>query len=406
MRIALVADTFPPLRTSGAVQLRDLARELATQGHGVTVFTPTTGAAPSLAEEVDERYEIVRLHAPVTKDVSYVRRTIGELLMPYAMLRSLRRSRWKHLRFDGVIWYSPSIFLGPFADALKQESGCRGYLILRDIFPEWAVDMGLMRRGLTYRFFKFIAERQYAAADIIGVQTRGNLAYFKDHIAQKEIRIEVLHNWLLPPVKTRCSIDLSTSTLSGRKILVYAGNMGIAQGMDILLDMAETLKHRADLGLVFVGRGSDVDRLRNAAARRALDNVLFFDEIDSDEIPGLYQQCSIGLVALDRRHASHNIPGKFISYMHCGLPVLAAINFGNDLEKLITDERVGKTSTNGSVAELAGLAESLLALIETDGGFSARCLTVAHRYFSVSSIAKQIVQGLSRGRSAYSTLND
>jgi glycosyltransferase involved in cell wall biosynthesis len=395
MRVALVADTFPPLRTSGAVQLRDLARELTVQGHSVTVFTPATGDVPSCGGEVVDGYEVVRLRAPTTKDVSYVRRTLAELLMPYAMRRNLRNSAWNERRFDGVVWYSPSIFLGPFAASIKRASGCNGYLILRDIFPEWAVDMGLMGRGVPYRFFKFIANRQYAVADIIGVQTPGNLAYFRDRSQQGLPRVEVLHNWLQPPVLKKCSIDLSKTVLAGRKIFVYAGNMGIAQGMDILLDLATALKDRADLGFVFVGRGSDADRLREDAAQRSLDNVLFFDEIDPDEIPGLYNQCTAGIVALDRRHVSHNIPGKFISYMHCGLPVLATINPGNDLEKLIADQRVGKTSTSGSVAELDGLARSLLTEIENDSTYGDRCRSVARDYFSAESVAGQIVSALS-----------
>jgi glycosyltransferase involved in cell wall biosynthesis len=395
MRVALVSDTFPPLRTSGAVQLRDLARELTVQGHSVTVFTPATGDVPPSAGEVVDGYEVVRLQAPITKDVGYIRRTIGEWLMPYSMRRNLRKSIWKDRRFDGVVWYSPSIFLGPFAAALKRASGCNGYLILRDIFPEWAVDMGLMGRGLPYHFFKSIANRQYAVADIIGVQTPGNLAYFADRSQQGLPRVEVLHNWLQPPVVRQCNIDLSTTALAGRRIFVYAGNMGVAQGMDILLDLAASLTDRADLGFVFVGRGSDADRLRDDAMQRRLDNVLFFDEIDPDEIPGLYSQCSVGVVALDRRHMSHNIPGKFISYMHCGLPVLATINPGNDLEKLLADERVGKTSTSGSVAKLEGLARSLVAEIDADSAYGDRCRSVALHYFSAASVAKQIVKAFS-----------
>ena len=113
-------------------------------------------------------------------------------------------------------------------------------------------------------------------------------------------------------------------------MFVYAGNMGIAQGMDVLLDLAEKLRSRKDVGFLFVGRGSDAARLQSIAAQKQLDNVVFFDEIDPDGIPDLYAQCHAGIVALDSRHKSHNIPGKFLTYMQNGMPVLACVNSGND----------------------------------------------------------------------------
>lgn len=195
MRIALIADTFPPLRTSGAVQLRDLSREFIRQGHELTVLLPSFELdRPWLLEDVDG-VSVLRLKAPKTKDIGYVRRTIGEFLMPFAMRRNLRRSALANVKWDGVVWYAPSIFHGPLARTLKSESGSRGYLIIRDIFPEWAVDMGLMRRGgPAYRFFDAVARYQYSVADVIGVQTSGNLAYFDRWKRAPGRRLEVLQN--------------------------------------------------------------------------------------------------------------------------------------------------------------------------------------------------------------------
>jgi hypothetical protein len=140
-------------------------------------------------------------------------------------------------QWDGVVWYAQSIFHGPLASALKKSSGCKGYLIIRDIFTEWAVDMGLMGRGLPYRFFDAVARYQYSVADVINEQAPGNRAYFYRLQQQPGRTLKVLQNWLA--------------------------------------------------------------------------NVLFYDEIQPDEIPDLYAQCSAGIVVLDPSHKSHNFPGKF-----------------------------------------------------------------------------------------------
>ncbi len=395
MRVALIADTFPPLRTSGAVQLRDLSREFVRQGHALTVLLPSTDQDEPWSIEEFDGVQVLRLKAPRIKDIGYVRRTLGEFAMPFAMFRQFLKSPLASERWDGVVWYAPSIFHGPLASALKSRSNCKGYLIIRDIFPEWAVDVGLMGRGLPYRFFDAVARYQYSVADVIGMQTPGNRVYFDKWQQQPGRTLEVLKNWLDRPAQAHCSIRVNETALAGRKVLVYAGNMGIAQGMDILLDLAEKLRHRTDVGILFVGRGSDAPRLKSVASDRKLDNVLFCDEIHPDEIPDLYLQCSAGIVALDPRHKSHNIPGKFLTYIQSGLPVLANVNAGNDLVKMIRDEQVGQVCESNQVTELLQLTDKLLTQIDSETDkLSARCRMLFEREFAVDRTVRQIVAAL------------
>lgn len=387
----LIADTFPPLRNSGAVQLRDLAREFVRQGHELTVLLPSDDTkGVSFSSELGG-VRVARLQAPKTKDIGYVRRTLAELIMPFAMRRQLVKSSLATENWDGVIWYAPSIFHGPLANYLKRKSRCRGYLIIRDIFPEWAVDMGLMGKGLPYWFFRFIASYQYAVADIIGVQTPGNIKYFEAERNKPGKVVEVLQNWLDKPASNPCAIRLEASPLAGRKLFVYAGNMGVAQGMDIMLDLAERHKHNIDVGFVFIGRGSEAGRLRTRAADMKLDNAVFYDEIDPDEIPDLYAQCAVGLVALSPLHRSHNIPGKFLTYMQSGLPVLANINAGNDLAEMIRAEQVGEVCESNNADELYELSCRLLEHLKVDSDMPARCRNLFNREFAVEKAVQQIV---------------
>lgn len=395
-RFVLVADTFPPLRTSGAVQLRDFAREMVRQGHGLTVMLPTSDMMEPWRLDRWERVEVLRLRTPKMKDVGYVRRTLAEALMPFLMRRRLAESSLRDSSWDGVIWYSPSIFFGPFVGGLKRSSSAKGYLIVRDIFPQWAADMGLMGRGLPYRCFDAVARFQYSVADVIGVQSEGNLSYFCDSARVGGGRLEVLPNWLGPPGDSMCRIRVAETALSGRTIFVYAGNMGIAQGVRVFVELAGRFADRDDVGFIFVGRGSEVGVIRSMIRDRKIDNALVFDEIDPDEVADLYAQCHVGLVALDPRHKSHNIPGKFLTYIQSGLPVLASINAGNDLTGLIRAERVGAVSEGGGLDDLTTCAERLLAEIRSDPGFPVRCRELFDSVFSVDRVVAQIVGALER----------
>lgn len=391
MRIALISVYFTPMRNSAAVQMHDLAAELLRQGHKPTVFVPNADIDEPFRHILIDGIDIVQLKSPPIQDLSYLRRTLNEVLMPWCMRKNLASSPFSDAQWDKIIWYSPSIFLAPLVAYMKRKSACQAYMIIRDVFPEWALDLGIMRKGVPYWIFRAIAAYQNSVANVIGVQAAGELPYFRDRIRPDQ-SIEVLQNWLSKPVFSGCSIDVSKTHLAGRKILVYAGNIGVAQGADTMLTLVQSLKEHADIGLIFVGRGSDKTRLEKAVHDNNLDNVLFHDEIDPSEIPGLYAQCHAGIVILDPRHTTHNIPGKFISYMRCGLPVLASINYGNDLNGIIIDNKVGEVSKENTVEGLNQAALTLFNTIEHDNEVSTRCEALGKELFSPQVAVQQILQ--------------
>jgi glycosyltransferase involved in cell wall biosynthesis len=392
--IALISTDFPPLRTSAAVQLRDLAQQFAALGHRPVVIVPSSmSGSPWTVERLDG-IEVLRVAAPPTRAPSFVRRAIAEMWLPFAMLRNIRKSPLRSAKWDLLVWYSPPIFFGPLIWALRRASGARTYLILRDIFPEWAVDLGLVRRGPVYIAFKAIAALQYAVAEVIGVQTPSNLRYLSRWARPPRRRIEVLHNWLAVTPDVGCSIAVEQTALAGRKVFVYIGNMGVAQGMDIFIDLIQCLRHRDDIGFLFVGRGSEFAKLEAEKASRELNNVLFFGEIEPAEIPGLLAQCHVGLVALHPDHKTHNIPGKFVSYVRYGLPVLARVNTGTDLEGLIEEQNIGRVYVGNSVDELKRLAEELADDDVLRASMSERARQLGRSMFSPATAATQIVASL------------
>lgn len=131
--------------------------------------------------------------------------------------------------------------------------------------------------------------------------------------------------------------------------------------------------------------------------QQALDNILIYDEIDSTQIPALYAQCHVGLVALDPRHKSSNVPGKFLSYMESGLPVLARLNPGNDLINVISDNQVGVGYVGSDPVELKIKADSLIEMLQSDQDISNRCRCLAHNLFSTEKAVNQIISALKRG---------
>jgi len=372
--------------------MHDLAIEFFRQGHEPIVITPSNEINNEWEASFMDGIQVLRLAGGKThKTRSYFLRTLYEFLLPLLMIYNLRKSPFNDVRWNLIIWYSPSIFFGPLIWKMKRVSGCKTYLILRDIFPEWALDLGLIRKGVIYAFFKLIANFQYSVADTIGVQTRSNLTYLMDWANRPHRNLQVLQNWQTPNKNIGASINVSNTSLAGRKIYAYIGNMGIAQGMDIFIDLAANLRDNKDLGFLFVGRGSEVTLLKGRIKELSLSNILFFDEVDPQEMPGLLEQCHIGLLALDPRHTTHNIPGKFLTYLLASLPVLARVNAGTDLANLIEDEGVGKAYVGDSVAELKTLAEEIINNQKSYENMASRGHKLAKQMFSSKTAVHQII---------------
>ena len=394
MRCVIITDAYPPATTSAAVQVRDLAVEFARQGHYISVLTPDPDIPSHLHIEQIDGVRVCRVRTQRIKNIGHLRRAWGEVLMPFTMFFKLTLSDQPQWHFDFIAWYSPSIFHGVLARLLCGSQKCKRYLILRDIFPEWAADVGLLSRGLPYQFFKTVALYQYSIADVIGVQAAGNLGYFENWAQRSGRRLEVLKNWLDQANHLRCRIRLDQSLLAGRKVFVHAGNVGIAQGVLSIINAAYLLQERMDIGFLFVGRGSEFENVKSYAESLNLSNILFFGEVPSDEISDLYSQCYAGIVSLDLRHKTHNIPGKFVSYLRSGLPVLANVNIGNELCELIDCERIGRAVSVDNPIQIADALVALVSDVDNDVEIRIRCANVFQRDFSVERAVKQIVDAV------------
>lgn len=399
MHVLIVTDAYFPSRTSVAVLLYELSQTFIQEKVSVSIIVPSALQIEPIVFNGQEGCQIISVKALPTKDLNYVRRTLNEFINPWKMWRTLRQSpQFSALHIDGVIWYSPSIFWGPLVKRLKQYFKCRSYLILRDMFPDWALHLGIIKKGLPYFLLKAVEQYQYRQADTIGIQSPNNLLYFQKHQPLVKAKLEVLWNWARPLhaiTKALCSIHVSQTSIAGRVIFVYAGNIGVAQGMQTFLSLIESLKNNSEIGFLIVGRGSEAEMIKQAVHHQNLHNAVVFDEISPFEIPGLFEQCHVGLMFLDRRHQTHNIPGKFVTYLQSGLPVLAIVNPGNDLLKLVPEHNIGVAYEGDDLQLLKQKVLALARQVREDKQMADRCKAFANSLFESKTIAHQILSTFS-----------
>ena len=406
MNILIVTDAYFPSNSSVSVLLSDLAQAFIAQSIEINILVSVSGQDLPIKTWDHNGCEVISVKALKTKDISYIRRTINEFINPWLIWRTLEKSSdFMSKQYDGVIWYSPTIFWGPLIKRLKHKFQCRSYLILRDIFPDWALHVGVLKKGLVYSFFKMVEQYQYRQADYIGIQSPNNLKYFQKHHPLANRRAQVLWNWSskLPiSISKPCSIDISNTLLNDKIIFVYAGNLGVAQGgSTALFELANNLRSNADLGFLVVGRGSAVDELKLQVISSKLNNILVYDEIGSAEMPALLEQCHIGLVFLDRRHQTHNIPGKFLTYLQSGLPVLAWINEDNDLISKISDNNIGIAYSGDNIIEFSKNAVKLANLLRDGDSFHGSCIKYLSNNFTVKEAKDLILDAFLNKKNCY-----
>jgi glycosyltransferase involved in cell wall biosynthesis len=357
-RIILVADSFPPFRNSAAVLVFSLAEAFSKNGCTVLVIIPSYDIDKPYIEECYEKFKVLRINCGNIKSQIKLLRGLSELLLFFSLPIKFKKTKYSMNTWDAVIWYSPTIFLSGIVRLLKKKSSY-SYLILRDIVPDWMVDIGIIKKGPSFYLLKWFEIYQYRLADVIGVQSSGNLGYIKKLYLPNLKKLEVLPNWmpsvsepLINQNQKKDFIDLQKTVLAGKKVLIYAGNLGEAQGLESFSKVLLEMKDSPDIGFLIIGRGSKKSALQKIIGANKLTNVLMLDEMDLSTLSMLYCQCHAGLVFLNYCHKSHNIPGKFISYLEAGLPIIASVNPGNDLIDIVNGEGLGfATDVSNSLAE-------------------------------------------------------
>lgn len=397
MRLLLIVDCYLPSHKSSAKQIHDLGVEFLRQGHEVTVLTTTHEAAANFEVSIEDGLVVGRVRTRQIKGASKPLRAFNESRLSAFVWR--RANRFLEANpADLIIFYSPTIFWSSLVRRLKSLWGCPAYLILRDIFPEWAVNVGILRRGLIYRFFRKKEIEQYDAANVIAVQSRGDLNYFERNFAHRSYRLKVLYNWAtvqessLPRTEYRRQLGLEEKI-----VFFYGGNLGVAQDVDNIVKLASGLTGHPQIHFLLVGEGSEVGRLRKIIAEEQLHNIQLLPPVDQCRYISMVSEFDVGLISLDRRLTNHNIPGKVLGYLYWGLPVLASINPGNDLFSLLERSQAGFCLVNGENEKLRVAALKLASDCQLRARMGKNGPRLLETTFSVEAAARQILQHLPQG---------
>lgn len=397
MHLALIIDDYLPHSTRvGAKMFHDLACYYISLGHQVTVITPVENQKEKLVQCHIDSVNVWYFSSGPIKNTHKIKRAINETLLSFRAWSAIS-SKVKSKTFDGIVYYSPSIFFGTLVSKIKARCECNAYLVLRDLFPQWVIDAGMIKKGsIIDKYFSFFEQYSYNQADIIGLMSEKNKQIF-DHKTNNIYPTGILRNWasLKPHNLTSCQTSIrSKLNLEDKIIFFYGGNIGHAQDMANLMRLAKSMSDYEQAHFLFVGQGDEVSLINQLAKEWDLKNFTYLPSVDQVEFKNILADIDIGLFSLSAQHTAHNFPGKLLGYMVQSIPILGSVNFGNDLLEIVNSHNAGLITVNGDDEQLLNNALLLYQDTKLRSKVGRNAFSLLEHEFSVQSAGDSIIKRL------------
>ncbi|WP_211220774.1 glycosyltransferase family 4 protein [Paenibacillus terrigena] len=298
---------------------------------------------------------VLRVRTGNITKTSLVEKGISTLLIEKQYVNAIKKYL-QGVKFDLLIYSTPPITFENVVKHIQRRDRCKSYLLLKDIFPQNAVDIGMLKpNGLLWRYFRNKEKRLYEASDFIGCMSRANVEYVLKHNPEiSRSKVEECPNCINPlPLRRshnkRNDIRLRYGIPQDSVVFIYGGNLGKPQGMDFFLEVLEVVKDRTDLYFLIVGAGTEYDRIHSRLHDGKFSNVMIRRFLPTAEYDELLESCDVGLVFLDSRFTIPNFPSRLTSYMESGLPVVCATDVNTDLKDVIHEAGCGMWTESNDV---------------------------------------------------------
>lgn len=326
----------PADKTGGMYE--SLAEQFQKNGHEVSVIAPDVNHAKTFCG-MERGMRVVRVASKETQGVASMYQK-GVALATLA--NYFKKGYKKYLAgeiFDWIAMPTPPITLSGFVKYVKQRTGAKFYLILRDIHPQSVWSIGLLHNKIEYKFLDRKARTGYQTADLIGCMSQGNIDFIKaQYPGMKMGEGVLLYNWVTEPPQTEPDPTLrSRLGLDGKFVALFGGNLGKGQRIENIAYLAEHYLDKPDIVFLIIAKGVEKDRLQRIAEEKKLTNIRFMDFMPQADYLNLTKSVDLGLVSINENYRVPTCPSKAVSYMAAGVPVFAMINPGSDYGQVIED---------------------------------------------------------------------
>lgn len=330
---------------------QDLLREFARRGHRIFVVSPTERRNQEKTHLIkNDNATILRVRTGNIQKTSLIEKGIATVLLEMQYISAIKKYL-SDITFDLILYSTPPITLAGAVQYVKKRDGAKSYLMLKDIFPQNSVDLGMLSKsgikGLVYKYFRYKEKSLYALSDKIGCMSQANVEYILKHNTDiSSDKVEICPN-CVELIDMRVSEEEKSEIRKkydlplDKKIFVYGGNLGRPQDVPFIVECLKACAGIEEAYFVIAGSGTDKHFLEEYVEFEKPSHVKMFGQMPKDEYDKMIACCDVGLIFLDHRFTMPNFPSRLLSYMQAGLPVLAATDPNTDVGKVIVDGGFG-----------------------------------------------------------------
>ena len=338
----------------------DLLRYFRDAGHSVYTISPYEKRT-GLQTAYEEKNGIHMLHVRtgnVTGMVSLIEKGLAQLSIEPIFIKAIKKY-YSNVKFDLVMYSTPPITFCNAIEYVKRRDNAKTYLLLKDIFPQNAVDIGMMSKsgikGHLYKFFRNKEKKLYGLSDYIGCMSPANVEYVKQNNPEIDnYRVEVCPNCIEVVDKSinaeeRRSIRKKYDIPLEKRVFVYGGNLGKPQGIDFLIECLHSQENSKDNYFLIVGDGTEYGKIEEFVKSSNQNNIRLMKRLPQEDYDTMVGACDVGMIFLDHRFTIPNFPSRVLSYMQAKIPVLACTDPNKDIGKIIEEAGFGSWCESNDV---------------------------------------------------------
>jgi len=340
----------------------DLFKYFKDKGHHVIIFSPLERRNKEKSKVIEgDGFKIVRYLTPNINKVGKVEKAVSLILYDHLLRKAIK----KHLTIasiDIVIYSTPPITITRSINFIKKKYRAFTYLLLKDIFPQNAIDLKLLPSSsfLTKAFLK--TERQlYQSSDKIGCMSQANVDFLlRNHKYLHSDKVEICPNGIIvdepaPEQVKNNDHRLRMGIPVDSVLFIYGGNLGKPQGIDFLIKLLnENLNSKIAFFLI-IGNGTEYSKLSKWAEEKQANNVLVLSSLPKKEYDLIVSEADVGLILLDHRFTIPNYPSRLLGYLSQSLPVLAFTDEVSDIGTNASNRGYGDYCSSKDISKAVSL---------------------------------------------------
>ena len=364
---------------------QDLLRKFKEEGSNITIVTPVE-RRKKIKTNISQvnGVTILKVKTYNIQKTHIIEKGLGTLAIEHQYLKAIKY-HLNNIKFDIILYSTPPITLVNVIKYVKKRDNAFTYLLLKDIFPQNAVDMKMIKNNsLLHRFFIAKEKKLYAISDQIGCMSPANVNFILKHNAELNVsKVEVNPNSITPiynqySEKEKVAIRNKYGLPVDSKILIYGGNLGKPQGLNFLLETIQNCTMQ-NVYFLIIGNGTEFNRIFEWFSQKKPTNAKLMKSLPKLDFDKLVASCDIGLIFLHPDFTIPNFPSRLLSYLETAIPVIAATDAVTDIGRIIEKNECGASVLSG---DSIGMIEAIQRMILGDSNkYKEACKNLLEKEF-------------------------